>query len=95
MYINFVTGRPADNIFDSLTPMYFETFGEEFVINHFSQTKPEYFILNNRDTYDYGKRFICDDYGKQFCQFVKENYKNTETFGEGKYVMQLYKRNDL
>ena len=95
MYLNFVTKRPADNIFDSLTPMYFETFGEEFIINHFLQTKPEYFILNNRDTYDYGKRFICDDYGKQFCRFVEENYKKTATFGEGQYVMQLYKRNDL
>lgn len=95
MYLNFVTKRPADNIFDSLTPMYFETFGEEFVINHFLETRPEYFILNNRDTFDYGKRFICEDYGKQFCQFVDENYKRTATFGEGQYVMQLYKRNDL
>ncbi len=95
MYLNFITKRPADNIFDSLTPMYFETFGEEFVINHFSQTRPEYFILNNRDTHDYGKRFICNDYGKQFCQFVKENYTKTATFGEENYVMQLYKRNDL
>lgn len=95
MYLNFVTKRPADNIFDSLTPMYFETFGEEFVINHFLETRPEYFILNNRDTFDYGKRFICEDYGKQFCQFVFENYKGTATFGEGQYVMQLYKRNDL
>lgn len=95
MYLNFVTKRPADNIFDSLTPMYFETFGEEFVLNHFLETRPEYFILNNRDTFDYGKRFICEDYGKQFCQFVFENYKGTATFGEGQYVMQLYKRNDL
>lgn len=95
MYLNFVTGRTADNIFDSLTPMYFETFGEEFVIKHFTLTKPEYFILNNRDTYDYGKRFICEDYGKQFCQFVEEKYTKIETFGKEKYVMQLYKRNDL
>ncbi len=95
MFLNFVTKRPADNIFDSLTPMYFETFGEEFVINHFKQTKPEYFVLNNRDTSDYGKRFICKDYGKQFCRFVEYNYNKTATFGEGKYVMQLYKRNDL
>lgn len=95
MYLNFVTGRVADNIFDSLTPMYFETYGEEFVINHFMLTQPEYFILNNRDTSDYGKRFICDDYGKQFCQFVKDKYTKIETFGKEKYVMQLYKRNDL
>lgn len=95
MYLNFVTKRPADNIFDSLTPMYFETFGEEFVINHFEQSRPEYFILNNRDTSDYGKRYICTDYGKQFCRFVEEKYTKTATFGDGQYVMKLYKRNDL
>lgn len=95
MYLNFVTKRPTDNIFDSLTPMYFETFGEEFVINHFEQTRPEYFIFNNRDTSDYGKRYICADYGKQFCRFVEEKYTNTATFGDGQYVMKLYKRNDL
>lgn len=95
MYLNFVTKRPADNIFDSLTPMYFEAFGEEFVINHFEQSRPEYFILNNRDTSDYGKRYICTDYGKQFCRFVEEKYTNTATFGDGQYVMKLYKRNDL
>ncbi len=95
MYLNFVTKRPADNIFDSLTPMYFETFGEEFVINHFEQSRPEYFILNNRDTSDYGKRYICTDYGKQFCRFVEEKYTNTATFGDGQYVMKIYKRNDL
>ncbi len=95
MYLNFVTKRPADNIFDSLTPMYFETFGEEFVINHFEQSRPEYFILNNRDTSDYGKRYICTDYGKQFCRFLEEKYTDTATFGDGQYVMKLYKRNDL
>lgn len=95
MYLNFVTKRSADNVFDSLTPMYFETFGEEFIINHFEKTRPEYFILNNRDTSDYGKRYICSDYGKQFCRFVEEKYTNTATFGDGQYVMKLYKRNDL
>lgn len=95
MYLNFVTKRPADNIFDSLTPLYFEVFGEEFVINHFEQTRPEYFILNNRDTSDYGRRYICLDYGKQFCRFVEEKYTNTVTFGDGQYVMKLYKRKDL
>lgn len=94
-FLNFVTKRPADNLYDSLTPMYFETFGEENIIDHFRETKPEYFILNNRNTADYGKRYICEDYGKEFCSFVKENYKKVETFGEKQYILQVFKRKDL
>ena len=94
-FLNFVTKRTADNLYDSLTPMYFETFGEENIINHFKQTMPEYFVLNNRDTSDYGKRYICDDYGKQFCIFVDENYQKVATFGDKKYTLQILKRKDL
>lgn len=94
-FLNFVTKRAADNLYDSLTPMYFETFGEENVINHFKENKPEYFIINNRDTSDYGKRYICNDYGGQFCLFVKENYEKVETFGEKQYILQVFKRKDL
>ncbi|MBQ2645578.1 hypothetical protein IJG14_08425 [bacterium] len=94
-FLNFVTKRPADNLYDSLTPMYFETFGEYNIIEHFEQTKPEYFILNNRDTSDYGKKYICQDYGKEFCSFVKNNYQKVESFGENKYILQIFKRKDL
>ena len=94
-FLNFLTKRVGDNLYDSLTPMYFETFGEEKIINHFAETKPEYFILNNRNTADYGKRYICDDYGKQFCNFVKNDYKNVATFGEKQYILQVFKRKDL
>lgn len=94
-FLNFVTGRPADNLYDSLTPMYFETFGENNIIKHFSETKPEYFIINNRDTSDYGKRYICDDYGIQFCSFVKDNYERVAIFGEKQYILQVFKRKDL
>ncbi|MCR5261064.1 MAG: hypothetical protein K6C94_04425 [Candidatus Gastranaerophilales bacterium] len=94
-FLNFVTKRPADNLYDSLTPLYFETFGEDNIIEHFKETKPEYFILNNRNTIDYGKRYICEDYGQNFCSFVDKNYKKVETFGEKQYILQVFKRKDL
>lgn len=94
-FFNFVTKRPADNLYDSLTPMYFEAFGEENVIRHFEETKPEYFILNNRNTGDYGKRFICEDYAQNFCTFVYNNYDKIKTFESGGFNFKLYKRKDL
>ena len=75
--------------------MYFETFGEENVIRHFKETKPEYFVLTNRDTFDYGKSFICKDYALNFCKFVKSDYVKIKTVGKQTYKMEIYKRKDL
>lgn len=94
-FLNFTTKRAGDNLYDSLTPMYFETFGEENVIRHFKETKPEYFVLTDRDTFDYGKSFICKDYALNFCKFVKSDYVKIKTVGKQKYKMEIYKRKDL
>lgn len=94
-FLNFTTKRAGDNLYDSLTPMYFETFGEENVIRHFKETKPEYFILTNRDTFDYGKSFICKDYALDFCKFVKSDYVKIKTVGKQTYKMEIYKRKNL
>lgn len=91
-FLNFVTKRPADNLYDSLTPLYFETFGEENIISHFSQTRPEYFILNNRDTSDYGKKYICENYGQNFCKFIKKDYEKIKEIGDNKYKLQIFRR---
>lgn len=93
-FVNFVSERPADNLFDSLTPLYFETFGEENIIAHFKETKPEYFILNNRDTSDYGKKYICDNYGQNFCKFIRKDYEKIKEIGENKYMLKIYKRTE-
>ena len=91
-FLNFVTERPADNLFDSLTPLYFETFGENNIISHFKETKPSYFILNNRDTSDYGKKYICENYGQNFCKFIRKDYEKIKEIGENKYRLKIYKR---
>lgn len=94
-FLNFTTKRAGDNLYDSLTPMYFETFGEANIIEHFKHTKPEYFILTNRNTLDYGKSFICKDYALDFCKFVKTDYVKIKTVGKQTYKMEIYKRKDL
>jgi len=93
-FLNFVTKRPSDNLYDSLTPLYFETFGEKNIISHFKETGPKYFILNNRDTSDYGKKYICEDYGQNLCKFIKKDYEKIQEIGENKYKLQIYRRID-
>ena len=66
MTINFLTQRSADDYYNSLLPLYTETFGEEKIINHYKKNLPEFVIFNNLDMKDYYFRFICQDYALEF-----------------------------
>ena len=72
--INFLTDRMSDNFYGNLIPMYVEAFGEDVIINHYKKNKPEYFILTDRDTSEYGKQYICTDYAQNLCSWILENY---------------------
>lgn len=95
-FVNFLTDRDSDNYYNSLIPIYVEAFGEKNIINHFKETKPEYIVFNNRDSSDYGARFICSDYALSFCSFVKDNYTSVKIIqNDGFYRMLIYRRKDL
>lgn len=81
--INFLTERKSDDIYGSLIPLYVETFGEDNIINHFKQTKPEYIIFNNWDYKGYYLKYICNDYAQSFCAFVAQNYTQEKVIDDG------------
>jgi hypothetical protein len=78
MTINFLTNRQSDGYYNSMLPLYVETFGEDKIIEHFNQNKPDYFVLMNLSMKDYYFEYICKDYALNLCAFIKENY----TFAE-------------
>lgn len=87
-FINFLTGRPSDNYYNSLIPLYVEVFGEDKIIEHFKKSQPEYIVFNNWNTKDYYFKYICSDYAVSFCNFVAKNYNHETTIGEGfKYLI--------
>lgn len=75
MIINFLTDRKSDDFYNSLIPLYVETFGEEKIVEHFRAEKPDYIVVNNLNTKDYYYEYICQDYALEFCEFIKNNYK--------------------
>lgn len=81
--INFLTDRKSDDVYGSLIPLYVETFGENKIIEHFKQTKPEYIIFNNWDYHEYYYRYICNDYAQAFCAFVAQNYTQEKVIDDG------------
>lgn len=91
MTINFLTQRSADDYYNSLLPLYTETFGEEKIINHYKKNLPEFVIFNNLDMKDYYFRFICQDYALEFCGFVQNNYKLQTIIGD-EFRYLIFKR---
>lgn len=89
--INFLTQRSADDYYNSLLPLYTETFGEEKIINHYKKNLPEFVIFNNLDMKDYYFRFICQDYALEFCGFVQNNYKLQTVIGD-EFRYLIFKR---
>lgn len=81
--INFLTDRKSDNFYTSLIPLYVEVFGENKIIEHFKQTKPEYIIFNNWDSSDYYFKYICSDYAASFCSYVSQNYTQEKIIDKG------------
>jgi hypothetical protein len=92
MMINFLADRKSDDWYNSLLPLYIETFSEEKVIEHFKSDKPDYIILNNLDMKDYYYRYICQDYALGFCEFVKDNYRQETVINNGYLNYIVFKK---
>lgn len=97
LMVNFLTNRPSKSIYYNITMPYIQTFGEDKIVSDIKKDPPDYIIINNRDSVDYGYKFLCADYGQKICKYVRSNYTlETDNSGildpEGLYYMNLYKR---
>ena len=84
LIINFLSdsSRISDDFYNSLLPLYTETFGDNVLIKHFKENPPDYMIFSNQAMQDYNTGYICRDYALDFCAFVTQNYKPAATFGK-------------
>lgn len=91
MMINFLTSRATDNFYNSLLPLYEETFGVETITEYYKKNMPQYVIFTSWDSRDYYFSMICDDYMKSFCEFIKKEYF-LETRLNGDFTYIIYKQ---
>lgn len=88
MLINFLSDRKTDSFYNTILPLYEETFGSKNIIYHFKKEQPEYIIFNNWNSSDYYFSYICKDYALDFCKFVFENYfEKTRLIGAFNYII--------
>ena len=91
MMINFLTDRNGEDYYNSLIPLYVETFGEDKIIEHFKSDMPEYIVLNNQSMRDYYFQYICNDYALDFCGFINQNY-TLEKVIDNEFRYMIFKR---
>lgn len=74
LFFNYLTNRVSDDYYNSYLPLYVETFGESRLINALKKDKPDYIIMHNFSTSDYYFKSMCNDYGFEICDFIKNEY---------------------
>ena len=88
LLINFLADVKADDYYNSLIPLYSESFGEHAFINHIKQSKPEYVVFNSLSMKEYSYDKICDSYATHICQYVLDNYTQVKDVDDGfRYIM--------
>lgn len=87
LIVNFLANKSSEDFYNSMLPLYVETFGEDNIIRHFQNKKPDYFILNNKNMKDYYFENICQDYALGICGFIQENYKMVKFIKNGSNYM--------
>lgn len=92
LIVNFLTGRKSEDFYNSMLPLYAETFGEDKITAYFSQNKPDYIIFNNKSMKDYYFEYICKDYALGFCGFVQENYSMEKFIQNGNNYL-IFRKN--
>lgn len=78
LFINFVANRQSDNMYYNFNPLFYnDVFGESKLLQHFTENKPEFFVLltfiNN---IEYGHAFFGFDYAENFYEMILLNYQS-------------------
>jgi hypothetical protein len=88
LIINFLTDIKSEDYYNSLLPLYFESFGEDKFINVVKKSAPDVIVLTNQSMSEYGVDFICDNYAQSFCAELQENYALLDDINDGfRYIV--------
>lgn len=74
LMLNFVFKNDYKFFNTSFTPLDFDAYGEDYLVHRLLLNKPRYIIWFLRSYEDYGKTFLCKDFGQEFCRVLNENY---------------------
>lgn len=74
LLLNFVLKNNYPYFNTSFTPLDFDAYGENYLAEQFLANKPKYLLVLSRYYGDYGKSFMCQDFGGKLCNEIIEKY---------------------
>lgn len=79
--INYFSRRKSSVVYTNYMPIEFAMFGEEQILKSLKASPPDFVMLVDRDTTEYGSVFGAADYGAEVLAWVGANYTEVRTFG--------------
>jgi hypothetical protein len=79
--INYFSKRESPVIYDNFTPNYFNTIGEDKIVQGFKSCSIDYIVLVHRPCFEFGYSYFGIDFGKKLWQWVFEEYEPVKQFG--------------
>src|SRR5262249_15789634 len=80
--LNYLCRRVNPTPFINFMPPELIMFGEGKIVNAFEAHPPEYVIVANKQTEEYGLLYFGRDYGRKVHQWIMENYTEVKLWGE-------------
>ncbi len=96
--VNFFTGRENPCGYYNFTPTVVDVIGEEKIVHEFSEKRPDYIVIVQRRTTEYGYPSFGVDYGNKINDWIKEKYGLNKIIGsypftrDDDYGIAVYKR---
>lgn len=78
--INFLSGRKSMDKYYHLLPNHIEALEEDKIVKDLQLHPPEYILIDDRSTEEFGAKYFCNDYAKKICKFVNSNYTQEKYF---------------
>jgi len=72
--LNYLSRRRSAHRCLEYIPPFVEMLGEAEIVGSFTRNTPDYIVLVNRDTREYGRKKFGIDYGKKIFDWIRENY---------------------
>jgi 4-amino-4-deoxy-L-arabinose transferase-like glycosyltransferase len=98
--LNYLLRRESGCRYVNFMPPEIEAFGEREIVQELMRCKPEYVLLVNRETREYGSVSFGADFGPAIARWMMANYRVVEVHGGRPFSGQAFgialaRRNDL
>lgn len=80
LFFNFVLKKNYPYFNTSFTPLDFDAYGEKYLTEQVLENLPDNILILGRSYSDYGKPFLCKDFGLKFCAKINDKYTFTRSF---------------